>query len=237
MKLYFKKHGNDKNAGFDKKSILSKIISEKQEVKANIANIDKLQKSIIKLSGELVHSVFYVAGEFWYSELLYYDEIKNDAQNAEVDQNLKDKCNKLIDSYLKQFEIAEAKIKFYENVLSEYRKLEDRLISVSQKNSNNKNSEQINSIISNHEEVVEQLWDNQIADPKIFLNQERLKLHKEEVDKINSERLSIQKALEHVNTLCNEHDPVNSTADYEVLLKSLTQEIRQPSQNNDNKQK
>jgi hypothetical protein len=235
IKKYFNKAKKTEIKEKNNLSLKSEISAAERKAKEDREKVLIQKNRIYSATADAIHEIFDVPSDFWYEELKYYEAVKNDARNADVPERLKNKCDEIVSAYSKQLKLINSKTEYYDRLINEYRELRMNLTQALKKiSSQRKDTEQM-KILEEHLNNVEKIHDEQFSHENIFLNQEQLKLVKEELDKTQKEFAIKKQVSQEIDDLLQESSSSETpfTDDYNKEIKRLTKKIQSKSDENE----
>lgn len=140
--------------------LLSKLDASIEQCNSGIKKAGDEMDQIRKWSIEAIRDTFEVPKEFWYEELEKYSEIKALTENKSVGYRVIIKCDEIINSYLDQIKLREAKIKLYNSLIEKYLQNKNKMLAIKNRSDADKSAKAKLDALEKHSQRLEQMKTN-----------------------------------------------------------------------------
>ncbi|MEA2041516.1 MAG: hypothetical protein U9N85_03050 [Bacteroidota bacterium] len=230
IKKYFKIGTSNKINLKKDLSLKSELDTSAKTAKQEYQKIHHIKMQIYNAAADIIHEIFDVPSEYWYEELKNYEIIKSEPRNSAISSSLVKKCDEVVEAYTKELEVANKKLAFYESLEEEYKKIRADLNRSLKKISGVREDSEQMHILNQHINDIKNIQNEQFATGKIYLNEEQLKLIKEELDKAKEE-MQIKKQVNQEMLPFIADSPSQGRTDSKILTDEIDDLIKKLKQN------
>lgn len=144
---------------------------------------DQLRKWAI----EAIQETFEVPNRFWYEELKMYQEIRGIEENKSVDKQVVAKCDEIVQGYLDEIAIRDAKIKLYNDLVEKYQASKEKMLLIRKRKESETLANSKLHALDKHSMRLEQMKENPDNLPSHIEDTNKLDLLKGEVNEVYEE--------------------------------------------------
>lgn len=106
-----------------KEKVEENLFACKQNKNKLLDKRDEIRRRI----NETINTSYFVPGDWWYKELNYYNEIKALPNNKLLSEEIRNKCDEIVNDYNEEIKIIDVQIEHYDYLISTYLKTLDKI--------------------------------------------------------------------------------------------------------------
>jgi len=140
--------------------LLAKLDASIDQCNSGIKKAGDEMDQIRKWAIEAIRGTFEVPKEFWYEELEKYAEIKALTDNKSVNYKVLIKCDEIVNSYLDEIKLREAKIKLYNSLIEKYQQNKNKMLAIKDRSDADKSARAKLEALEKHSQRLEEMKTN-----------------------------------------------------------------------------
>lgn len=185
-------------------ALLADIQKTSDECRSDIETAKKEIEMLQKQAKEVIVKIFKVSKEYWYEELKYYNNIKQEQDSDEITPEVIRKADEVIEGYKQQIKLRKTKIDFCNSLLKKYTNAEKKLQKKAELFASGKDESGKLEYLEQHARLISEMNHEDSNLQKAFEQNELYKMIDEDVKEIEDDiklRAEIKRQMNELNKL------------------------------------